>query len=314
MKILFTRILICIYNYLYRPYRLFIFKINIMKSHFYSIKNGYKDFNSDFERKVEVKDCDLKLKTVLLTCYFTSKKDPQTGKHVSNENFEYIKSWYESVNFLKIDAIIFYDELSSDFINKYQTKWIQFRKCNLGNFSIFEERWIIYSIYISKINPNTVFVSDVNDVIVLRNYSELSIINSKLFIGKDSANRIKDSAWLWTEYEQYLNDSKSKKNKLYKFQYAFNCGLFGGDIKYFKLFLFYFTKLLAKSKTENHKDMTIFNLVIFFYLPTKLKFNSLPFGINKNDSNLNKILYSGFPFNSEFKKYQYDSNNIFVHK
>ena len=315
MKSIFINIFIFLYNYLYRPISLLIFRINVIKKSFiFYDKLGIENLNASFPRKVEIQDSDLDLKSVLLSCYFISKNDPQSGKYIANEDFEYIKPWYNSVNLLKIYAIVFYDDLTSNFIEKYETEYIKFRKCTLGNYSVYEERWIIYGTFISKINVKTVFVSDINDVVVLRNPSELNNIDSKIFIGKDSSNKIKDSAWLWTEYEQFLIDSKLKKVKLYKFQHAFNCGLFGGEIKYFKLFLFYFLELLSKSKTENHKDMTIFNLVIFFYLPTKLKFSSLPFGVSKYDSNLNKFLYSGFPFNSEFKKYQYDSKSIFAHK
>ena len=47
----------------------------------------------------------------LVTCYFTRLKDPQHGIVRNIPDIKYIKPWYESVNRLKINGVIFHDNL-----------------------------------------------------------------------------------------------------------------------------------------------------------------------------------------------------------
>ena len=80
----------------------------------------------------------------ILTSYFSKKKHPNhpsdsyvvgrtaDGK-VQNNEIEYIKPWYESVDKLKLKGFIFYDNLSDAFVEQYTTEDIKFIKVNRFN-------------------------------------------------------------------------------------------------------------------------------------------------------------------------------------
>ena len=115
---------------------------------------------------------------VILSCYFTLKVDPihsgeltETNKRQPKDNFEYIKPLYQTCLNQKIHLIIFHDSLSADFINKYQTEQIIFRKTELSRtgFSINDERYCIYYKYLLDNPYQYVLTSDVSDVYINKN-------------------------------------------------------------------------------------------------------------------------------------------------
>jgi hypothetical protein len=72
----------------------------------------------------------------------TSKKDPQRAIYQPNDNYDYIKPWYETMIKQDMHGIIFYDKLSDEFITEHQTHKIIFKKCTIGKYSINDERFI----------------------------------------------------------------------------------------------------------------------------------------------------------------------------
>ena len=58
-------------------------------------------------------------KELILTTYFTSKADPQKKIFMPNDDFSYIEKFYRSVMDHDLHAVIFYDNLSADFVEKY---------------------------------------------------------------------------------------------------------------------------------------------------------------------------------------------------
>jgi len=117
--------------------------------------------NLDNDKFYEKFDC------VILSCYFNGKNDPihhselKEKKQEAN-NFNYIKPLYETAKKYKQHLIIFHDNLSDEFIKKYQTNKIIFRKTQLvSNLSINDERFIIYYEYLLK-NPNKKVLSSDN--------------------------------------------------------------------------------------------------------------------------------------------------------
>ena len=74
----------------------------------------------------------------IFTTYFTknrnfSQHDCSKGGCKPN-NFQVMKKWYESVWRLQLNAVIFHNELSCGFMNKYETKNIKFVLVAIWNF------------------------------------------------------------------------------------------------------------------------------------------------------------------------------------
>ena len=75
----------------------------------------------------------------LLTSYFSKKIHPNDPKdhavvgrnpdgRVSNNEINYIKAWYDSVNNLQLNGFVFHDNLSEEFVQQYTTNKIKFIK------------------------------------------------------------------------------------------------------------------------------------------------------------------------------------------
>ena len=60
------------------------------------------------------------LRNVVLAMFSTSKKDPQRHRRMP-PTIDYMVNFYVTVKFLNINAIIFYDNLSSEFVRNYTT-------------------------------------------------------------------------------------------------------------------------------------------------------------------------------------------------
>jgi len=132
--------------------------INIPKNYSHQIENIDKD---EFYKKFS---------KVVLSCYFTGKKDPIHHAELENEkqkenNYLYMKPLYESCLNLKLHLIIFHDNLSKRFIDQYTTDRIIFRKVDLvSKLSINDERYIIYYEYLTSNPYDAIFSSDISDV------------------------------------------------------------------------------------------------------------------------------------------------------
>jgi hypothetical protein len=96
-------------------------------------------------------EIDSNLKEVIVTCYFTLKPDPQLGIMRNSADFKYIQPWYDSIMKIGVAGIILHDGLEKEFIERYQNDQIQFRYCEMGNYSIFEERWLLYHLLLKQL-------------------------------------------------------------------------------------------------------------------------------------------------------------------
>ena len=131
----------------------------------------------EYSHKIEKIDKDVfhrLFDKVVLSCYFTGKKDPihhenLKDKHRIIDDYKYMRPLYESCKKLKLHLIIFHDNLSKKFIDKYSTDRIIFRQVNLtSKISINDERFIIYYEYLLKHPYEYVFSSDISDVFILK--------------------------------------------------------------------------------------------------------------------------------------------------
>jgi hypothetical protein len=308
------RILVFSYNKFIRTRNLRLFKKRLKVN---QPKPKYTSFYSDAEREVDVERLDGELTHAIVTCYFTKKADPQFGIIRARPDINYIKPWYDSIVRLKLNGIIIHDGLDQEFIDEYKNNYIQFRKCVYGNYSIFEERWFAYYLFLVKTNIKWVFFTDINDVVITSNPFEFASKADTLYIGRDNASKIRKSKWLLDELENFRKDSGIRIPETYKLQHAYNAGVVGGERKVMLFFISKIIDLVLNCQTDTHKDMTLVNLIIHKYFPVKLYYDASeqPTHNGKDDINVsNENLISGFPLNSLFKNFDTNSKAIFIHK
>jgi hypothetical protein len=308
---------------------LLIQKYNLFNRFFQSIKLNSKiktsifskeitTFNSSKIRSVQMKEEDLEKSAVIVTCYFTQKPDPQTGIIRNSADFAYIQPWYESLLKINVSGIILHDGLEQDFINRYQNEQIQFRFCELGNYSIFEERWLLYHVLLNQLPKlEKVFFTDSNDVYITKNPFQLIKNKNALYVGRDSAYRIKDSGWLKDECDKFDEESNYQLLKTYPYQWVYNAGVVGGSTSLLFFFTSEMSKLILKAESTYHKDMSLLNIVIHeHFYPTLSTRNWNRKLVDNSDDEIatHKNLVTGFPLNSGFKDLDLNSKAFFIHK
>jgi hypothetical protein len=280
--------------------------------------NQHVHSNSDKKRTVEKIDSDLILKEVIVTCYFTLKPDPQTGFFRNAADFKYIQPWYDSLLKIGTSGIILHDGLEQEFIKHYQNKQIQFRYCEMGNYSIFEERWILYYILLEQLpNLEKAFFTDSNDVYITKNPFYIVNNDKALYVGRDNANRIKDSGWLKEECDKFIEESNHPLLNTYTYQWAYNAGIVGGTRLLLLFLTFEMSNFIFKSDSTYHKDMTLLNIVIhenFYPKLSSLNWSQKIVDTNNDSYALHQNLITGFPFNSGFKMLELNSKALFIHK
>ena len=275
-------------------------------------------FNSDKKRTVEKTENDLTLKEVIVTCYFTMKPDPLTGLSRNAADFKYIQPWYDSLLKITASGIILHDGLEQEFIDRYQNEQIQFRFCEMGNYSIFEERWLLYSLFLKQLPLlEKVFFTDSNDVYITQNPFPLITNKSALYVGRDNANRIKDSGWLKEECAKFLAESNYQLAKTYEYLWMYNAGVTGGSYAIMRFLTHEISKLVLLASSNHHKDMTLLNIVIhehFFPFLSRNNWEQRLVDPKIDAFASHTHLITGYPFNSGFKDFDFDSNAYFIHK
>lgn len=275
-------------------------------------------FNTIQERSIAMSEEDKRLREVIVTCYFTLKPDPQTGSSRNAADFKYIQPWYDSIIKIGVRGIVLHDGLDPTFIDQYSNDNVQFRFCRLGNYSIFEERWLLYHLFLKQLpRLEKVFFTDSNDVYITQNPFPFIQNKMALYVGRDNANRIKDSGWLQAEYEQYVIESNYKIARTYQYQWAYNAGVCGGSRELLFFLTHEMSKLIFKVTSDHHKDMTLLNLVIhehFFPQLSSKNWHQKLVDAQNDALASHSTLITGYPFNSGFKDFDFDSTAYFIHK
>lgn len=222
---------------------------------------------------------------IILSIYYTKHADPQRNLHQKNDNFAYIKKFYESIIRHNMKAIIFHDGLSVDFIEKYQNDHIQFRlipEKNYGLTSMNDIRFMIYLDFLLEHNSvEKVIISDAADVEFMTNVFD-RITEDKLYVCYDRDrnyrhyyinNRIK-LTYLCTEnpFEGILDHK------------ILQAGLFGGSYRMI-------VKCLSHMKDEfDHLVNKTYNTnyIVFNHVAYTNMNNHLGFSQNSSDSGLIK--------------------------
>lgn len=220
------------------------------------------------------------------------------GRVPSNE-ISYIKTWYESVNQLGINAVLYHDNLSDDFVAKYQTEKIRFSKVTVDDFSNNDFRFFCFRSHLESMEdkPDVVFHNDASDVTVVKDPYDLvmSNLDVNFFCCKDS---IMLNQFPYLKVHEAFGWEDSFMFKLnYNEWDLINMGVVGGT--YNNMFNFYnkFVETrLSMGRPEFNSDMWILQYLIRSALqPCEF--------------------LMGEPVCSEFKEYQNDRKDVyFIHK
>lgn len=242
---------------------------------------------------------------IILTTYLTSKNDPQKNPNDKNayvkvDDYNYMKPWYDSMIQLNIYGIIFHDMLSDEFIKKYETDKIKFIKVHIGKYSLNDERFYIYYDFLLRNKYKNVFMTDIRDVYIKHDPSNLMVEYEKytLFVGSDEENMIiKDSSYMISKIKNFNTKHPTPiPCDLYHMK-TYNCGIIGGNYFTVLYLLCHMTNIMTKLDNNLNNNMIVLNYIVFLYF-------------TKNNINV----FTGHPLNSRFKKYEFGSSACFIHK
>jgi hypothetical protein len=161
------------------------------------------------------------------------------------------------------------------------------------------------------------FFTDIGDVILTKSPFELISSKNQLFIGRDNANKIRLSGWILKEIEKFSHEIGEKLPKSFYYQSLYNVGIVGGNRKVCLFVLSRVIEYILRSNPNTYKEMTVFNVVIHNFFFPKLTYHSeenIFVDPNNDGSSSHENLISGYPLNSLFKGFEYDSDAYFIHK
>lgn len=211
-------------------------------------------------------------KLILLSTYFTSKNDPMRSFKQADDNFEYFRNWYESVEELGIWGVIFCDNISDEFKGKYETERIFFIKCKLGPHSLNDERFFIFHEFVQHLKSDAYVVStDINDVIVNKNPLELLEKHpEKLLVGRGIRKTWKDGIWALQALKHFNRKFKRRLPASFFNYPMFTPGTIGGKKDSVETIYQQMISIFAELGDDGNYDMQVFNYIMKeYYYPLK---------------------------------------------
>jgi hypothetical protein len=211
---------------------------------------------------------------VVLTVYMTSKKDPQRSIIQKSNSYEYIKPWYSTMKEKGLHGIIFHDNLTPEFIKEYETDKIFFVKSKLGQYSINDERYILYYKFMKKYpHYKYVLTTDVSDVFINKDPFPLLKENPhKIFVGTNfvgNGPKIKTPAWYerrkWKidRFNKALKDCGYDQKGYFRNEYQiYNAGLIGGLRDEMFVFIGKIVLLIFITDNGKNNNMLLLNYII----------------------------------------------------
>lgn len=222
---------------------------------------------------------------IILTAYFTTKKDPQRNVFWGSNDYSIIKNWYESIVRLGLHGIIFHDSLSQEFIEKYSNDNVKFIPFTLGQMSTNDERYFCFYHYLKNNRYDHIVMTDLSDVEIMRDPFEFVAGDSQIYSGRDEERYT----------TSYFHDTRLEYFPIDRGRILANCGAIGGKYDNIMMMLESMVSLLEKYKDKEYRltDMQVFNHFLYTLFDN---------------------VHVGYPFTSKFKKYEKEGNFYIRHK
>jgi len=257
-------------------------------------------------------------RTLVMSSYFTKKIHPQYHPkckgigglvskgnkigHVKTGNRGYCEKWIKSLSKFDVECLIFHDDLSEQFVEDMMclSKNLNFVKTStdLPYLSNNDERFFVYLDYLfGQSYVSKVFMTDLWDVECKNDPSKMSTEEFDLYFCQDgiSIEEYKFHQYSYREISNSLNWNQiDLKNVL------FNAGVLGGSFHQVLKFL-----ILFQHERNEVKD---------FSITKKCKLNINMALSNYIARSFFSKIHSGYPFCSEFKKFEDRQDVYFIHK
>jgi hypothetical protein len=210
-------------------------------------------------------------KNIIIGVYYTHKKDGQWNKQIQKNNFEYIKPWHKSITEKNLQGVLLVDNsCGQDFINKYQNNNVKMIKIQptKSKHALHVVRFLdIYKYLQSNIYDN-VLLTDVSDVMFLKNPFDFIKDDKKLYVGCEQRHKNGDfkiaerDPWAKHNFKRFYN-AKNKNYPFWKKKFL-NCGIVGGHYHNVMKFLNKFKEEASvPPKGTFPMDMPIMNYVCY---------------------------------------------------
>ena len=207
-------------------------------------------------RKLRVVEKVVPRKQVILSAYFTTKKDPQRGCFVPEDKFNKIQGWYGSICDLGLSGVIFYDNLSDKFISNYENDYVRFVKYKLRTErSVNDERFYCWNEYLlGNLDIDDTYLTDLFDVRFVRD--PFSVVDGKyrIYCGDHGGGM---NGWIFRQMRRaYGRTFHEDKMRL-------NCGAIGGSRNDILRLLGAMLVDFDKVNNSNCVDMAVFNKCVY---------------------------------------------------
>ena len=257
-----------------------------------SVLNNLNSYGNSNRRMDEL---DADNQDYIFTSYFSTKPDPQRQIQHEGNDITYLLRWYYSVKTLNLNAVIFHDGLSPEFMSKLTKDHprLTFHLVHPSGNSLNDFRFTAYLSYL-KANRGIkrVLCSDISDVHFQQNPFELmSLLGKQLYIGmdKEEITHMTDYPWMVSMLPKCkLTDCKDM-NRIKNYKYLYNAGFIGGDRHSMMGFLEKVSQMLNETPAEHNCNMPVVNYVAHRYFDDDI-FTGFPL---TNLMHMNKGRYIG---------------------
>lgn len=235
-------------------------------------------------------------RNLICATLLTGVYDVNRNERLDNDEFEYVRAWYDSINRLGLTGIIFHNTFSRQTVEAYQNDHVSFMEVRYDqrfNANVF--RYLVYQDFIRQHRDEitNLFVTDSSDVEVVMNpFTQPLFLDATdcLFCGDEPKPLAND--WMH-DHSTYLRQSIGDFAQYEEENQArtlLNCGIIGGNIGVMAALMDHLARIHRTYTIHNQTpftlDMGAFNYVARTQFADKLR--------------------HGPPVNTEFKGYEAD--------
>lgn len=224
------------------------------------------------------------MKDFIFTSWFSGDNGFAQHDHTEKckkDDFSLIEKFYNSIKKNNLNCIIFHNELSDQFVNKYSNEKIKFQHQIISNRKSYnDERFFCYLQYL-KIHEkeiDKVICTDCFDVQIHKNPFHLIDKKFDICVGEDNE---KGKKW--------IEEKMTKCNLKIKIKKPYNAGIIGGYRIKLVNFFEEMTRMMSNCPEEINSNMAVLNYML--------------------NSKKWKIL-SGFPLHNKFRSFNNQGAHI----
>ena len=296
--------------------------------------NRYKKMKANNIRIQTDSLLGLKFDDLIVTTYFISKSNPQAGSlsHANDPNSlvqEYKKNddkltsvLFNSVKKHNQTLVVFHDGLDKKYIKQNSCQNILFIDVKLGPYSTNDERFFVYNEFIQQVKFERIFFIDCFDVEIRKPpFGIFDKYGERIFVGRDSCNSIINCPYVLDKLQHVLS-ATFELDHHQDFEYfinmpLYNAGIIGGAKRSVNILLNFICNILEAANSNKNVNMAVVNYAIYRLFLRDYKYIA-PKAPDVNPLNdlrsCNDEIFSGYPINSSFKKYEDRNDVYFIHK